>query len=276
MHDRRGFLKTALGLAASAGTGLVPSQTPSSRSIAPPSTPEQVEYEMILAQSPSLEWLGLPRDWSVVRQGFHPFAPERVVILTTDHHLKLGRTLANAKKQIRSRFEAWAARFRDHLMASTKFDLLLAFVDHMVAYYQRPDLAEDWAFRLAGREQLGSCGLGHGLGVVHQFQGDDAVKTTNGKVDWWLFLLPEGANYESLDEKPAHLLIGHIFDQRMIGWELRVLELTTKLQRSALGPPMNPDGISLGLLKVANMDRVSAARLLNYRLALCLKEESRR
>jgi hypothetical protein len=157
-------------------------------------------------------------------------------------------------------------------MPSAKFDLLLGFVDHMAAYYQRPDLKEYWAFRLAQREQLGSCGVGRGFGLVHQFQLDDVVKTTNGKMDWWLFLLPEGANYESLDDKPVHLLIGHVFDQRRIGLEFRVLELTTKLQWNVLGPPENADGLSLALLKVASMDRVSAARFLNHRLAPCLVE----
>lgn len=165
---------------------------------------------------------------------------------------------------------------RDPLMPSAKFDLLLAFVDHMAAYYQRPDLKEYWAFRLTQREQLGSCGIGRGFGLVHQFQLDDVVKTINGKVDWWLFLLPEGANFESLDENPVHLLIGHVFDQRRIGLEYRVLELTTKLQWNALGPPDDADGTSLGLLKVASMDRVSAARFLNHQLALCLQEDHKR
>lgn len=106
MHDRRGFLKTTLGLAMSAGFDLVPSPAPDHRPSIHPSTPEQVEYEAILARSPDLELLGLPRDWSVVRLGFHPFSPERVVILTSEYHLKLGRTLADAKKQIWSRIEA--------------------------------------------------------------------------------------------------------------------------------------------------------------------------
>ncbi|MFN4260911.1 MAG: hypothetical protein ACK4RK_16575 [Gemmataceae bacterium] len=232
-------------------------------------------YEQVLAQSWCLQYLGLPRDWSVVEKGFHPFSPERVVILTSDHHLKLGRTLTDAKKQIWSRIEAWFVSIRGPLMPPAKFDLLLAFVDHMAAYYQRPDLEEYWAFRLTQREQLGSCGLGRGFGLVHQFQLDDVVKTTNGKVDWWLFLLPEGANYESLDDKPVHLLIGHVFDQRRIGLEYRVWELTARLARRSFGQPDNADGISFSLLEVANMDRISAARFLNYQLALCLNEDKK-
>jgi hypothetical protein len=275
MVHRREFLKTALGLTAGAVPFHIAGSADGSTSSILSPTQEQVEYEATLAGSPGLEWLGLPRDWSVVRHGLHPFSPERVVILTSNHHLKLGRTLADAKKQIWSRIEARHVSTFGPLMPSAKFDLLPAFVDHMAAYYQRPDLAEYWAFRLAAREQLGSCGVGRGFGLVHQFQLDEVISTTNAKVDWWLFLLPEGADYESLDEKPVHLLIGHVFDQRRIGLEYRVWELTAKLVRDAFGPE-DADGISLGLKKVASMDRVSAARFLNHRLALCLKEDHNR
>ena len=276
MHGRRGFLKTTLGLATTAVPGFIPSPTHDKRPSVPRSTPEQVEYETILSQSPGLEWLGLPRDWSAVRHGLHPFSPERVVILTSEDSLKLGRTLAGAKNQIWSGMETGCLRRRERLMPSAKFDLLLAFVDHMAAYYHRPDLAECWAFRLASREQLGSCGLGRGFGLVHQFQGHDVVKTTSGKVDWWLFLLPEGANYESHDEKPVHVLIGHVFDQRRAGWEHSVWGLAEKLARRSFGQPDNADGTSLGLLKAASIDRVTAAQFLNHQLALCLRENHSR
>ena len=258
----------------SAGSDLVPSPARGRRPGIQPSTPEQVEYEAVLARSPGLELLGLPRDWSAVKQGFHPFSPERVVILPSNHPLGLGRTLADAQERIWSGIKAWHSRIQGPLISSVKFDLLLALVDHMAAYYQRPDLAEYWASRLACREQLGSSGLGRGFGLVHQYQLADVVKTTNAKVDWWLFLLPEGANYESLDDKPVHLLIGHVFDQRRFGWEDRVWGLTAGLARNVLGLPENTNGINLGLLNVARMDRVSAARFLNHRLALCLKDET--
>lgn len=47
------------------------------------------DYERIFAESTHLAWLGLPRRWESVRQGFHPFSPERIGILPADHQWNL-------------------------------------------------------------------------------------------------------------------------------------------------------------------------------------------
>src|SRR5438552_281791 len=40
------------------------------------------EYERTLAEAECLDVLGRPRSWSLVRQGFHPIPPERVINVT--------------------------------------------------------------------------------------------------------------------------------------------------------------------------------------------------
>ena len=79
MIDRRSFLlssaATSLGL-------LLPGQ----RAVASPTVPAH-------SGRSAWDYLGTPRSWSLVRQGLHPIAPERVVVLTRPrlsrrlHHL---------------------------------------------------------------------------------------------------------------------------------------------------------------------------------------------
>ncbi len=270
MHDRRGFLKSTLGLATRCGSSLDPSLTLDNRGSVPPPTREQVEYEEILGLSPGLEWLGLPQEWSVVRERLHPFCPERVVILSSTGITRVGHNLQEAKQSIWKRVQARHLGSQDYLMPPVKFDLLVAMIDRLTSFYHRADLAEDWALRLARREDLGSCGLDQGFGLVHQFQGRENVRTINSLVDWWLFLVPEGMEYQCLDEKPVYALVGHVFDQRRIGLELDVWSLASELHRTISRRKVS-DRSMLGWEQIANMDRVSAARFLNRQVALSLK-----
>lgn len=100
MQNRRRFLSVWAGLGAGItgrtknafGAHTVPAAHPRSLS----------DYEGRLSQTDSLELLGVPRDWAVIREGFRPFGPERIAILPS------GELLACEKRcggELRSRIE---------------------------------------------------------------------------------------------------------------------------------------------------------------------------
>ena len=71
--SRRGFFTGTLGLGLGLGTAgplTVPGRAPADVA---PYGPALTSYERILSQTDRLDILGVPRSWSVVRQGF-PYA----------------------------------------------------------------------------------------------------------------------------------------------------------------------------------------------------------
>ena len=181
----------------------------------------QEEYENILAGYPHRERLGIPKDRERVREAFHPFSPERVMVLTQKMLRAASKRVRSARERIRASVEE---RRNDPLsplaMPPEKFDLLVLLMDRMANHYGRSDLAEEWGTRLVLRENLGSSWIGPGFGLVHQFQPIggpvQTITISNSPVDWWLTLLPEGVDYESCDENPTYALIGHVFDHSRV------------------------------------------------------------
>ncbi len=236
----------------------------------PQSPISQEEYEYILAQYPHRERLGIPIDRERVRAAFHPFSPERVMVLTPKMLRASSKRVRSVGEHIRTSVEE---RRSDPLspltMSSEKFDLLVLLIDRMANHYGRPELVVEWATRLVLREILGSSWLGPGFGLVHQFQAlfvpDENIIVSNSPVDWWLILFPEGGDYQSCDENPNYVLIGHVFDHCPHLLHLEVWSLTHKFLREVQKAHQ--------MVTIAQMDRVAATRLLNYRLALLLKGE---
>ena len=83
--SRRGFVRRCLGTGRSC---LHPrSATPEPRAtraprrplVTPP--PDLADYERILGRTDRMDVLGRPRSWSFVTRGFHPFSPERIVVI---------------------------------------------------------------------------------------------------------------------------------------------------------------------------------------------------
>ncbi len=80
MINRRHFLGGLSGVATAAG--IVGSGTADVRQPIPDKQLAWIpEYERKLAEFQELEVLGIPRSWWHVRQGLHPFSPERTVIV---------------------------------------------------------------------------------------------------------------------------------------------------------------------------------------------------
>lgn len=261
MLTRRHFLSTSFGLGvASSVPALATGMPPSSTTLA--ADPTLAHYEEILAATDRLDLLGRPRDWSLVRQGFHPVSPERVVIMTE----KGG--------------DGWLARDRekdDHLcsrldrlgLPAGKLDLILRLMQIVTDHYRVPHLYEPWVMRLAKREALGSTGMGNGFGLLHQFQDDGQVTLTNAPVDWWLFLFPGGVDWDALDGEPVYGMIGHIFPphhRQLPGLSLRVWEMTSRVARRVMGEEVDPGAWQ----RLARWNRVHAAREVNMAAARCL------
>ena len=143
-----------------------------------------------------------------------------------------------------------------------KLDYILWATSKLTRYYGVPDHLEDWATRLAAREDLGVAmgGWKHG-GFIHQFQPlgfTQPVATQNGLVDWWLFLVPDGIDFQSQDGLPTHVLFGCVEADSAADPER---------QAARLGLLSRLAGRFDDWADVSQMDAFSAARHLNRRLA---------
>ena len=200
-----------------------------------------------------VELLGVPKTSADLGNGLHPFSPERT--LAIDGHVPDGQ------------FSNWRERLLDRGFGGTthfsteKLDYILWSMAKLTRCYRVPDYFEDWATRLAAREDLGvAMGTWKHCGFIHQFQPlgfTQPVSTRNGLVDWWLFLVPNGIDFQSQDGLATHVLFGCVEAD------------------SAASPPRQT--ARLGLLwrlvdrfddwaVVSRMDLVSATRQLNRRL----------
>src|SRR4051812_5865060 len=92
-ENRREFVRKLVGV----GGGLA--AVPAGNSLATPSGEVHLpatseaglsEYERILSRTDRMHSLGNPRSWSLVTQGLHPLAPQRVVVLPSGKHFRYG------------------------------------------------------------------------------------------------------------------------------------------------------------------------------------------
>jgi hypothetical protein len=173
--SRRGFFARTLGVGL--GLGAAESLTPPGPAHAEvaPLDPALSEYERILSHADSLEILGVPRSWSVVRQGFHPFAPDRIAVLPSG---KRRHNPMHNGRGARGRIEGRIAEFRAGFAHSPadlppqKLESCFRTMELITGHYRVPDFFEDWVVGLAQRESVGCSCLGGRWGLVHQYQGD--------------------------------------------------------------------------------------------------------
>jgi hypothetical protein len=214
---RRRFLGGFLGLRTGATVlGAVPTDPSAGRKarLGASLTPQPMkEYERRLARTERMEVLGYPRDWSVVRDGFHPFHPQRVAIMPTGTRLNYGNRCG---QQLRKKIDEEIEKDRNSVpgrsapLPREKLESIYWIMDLLTGHYRVPELFEPWVLGLAGRESLGSTAMGCHFGLVHQFQRGGDIQVDCEPIDWWLFLFPAGIDWESLDEKPVHALVGHV------------------------------------------------------------------
>jgi hypothetical protein len=157
-------------------------------------------------------------------------------------------------------------------ISDEKLSLCVRLVFELTEFYSVPEHFEDWVFRMAVREWLGSTGIGGHLAVPHQYQVVGPVPTLNSHVDWWLILFPKGIDcWDSLDEKPVLIMVTQVFARPSVEeptnyiWPLTLLCNGTRpwFQES-------PDFA----VPLSQMDRVSAARLVNRHVVLAMADET--
>lgn len=169
--SRRGFFTRTLGVGL--GLGAAESLPPGrAHATVVPLDPALAEYERILSQSDSLEILGVPRSWSVVRHGFHPFAPERVAVLPSGKRLRHPCGL-ETRRRIEDRIAEYRAGFpyNPGPLSPEKLESCFRAMDLITGHYRVPEFFEDWVVGLAQRESLGSSYLSGHWSLVHQYQG---------------------------------------------------------------------------------------------------------
>jgi hypothetical protein len=270
--SRRGFVRRCLG------TGAVLAASPPSRPGAMSAeiarrplvtaSPGLAEYERILSRTDRMDVLGRPRSWSVVQQGFHPFSPERIVVMPSRDERR-DRYGDRCGRQVRARLAEridrmveddieWTRRQcpsytpAGEWFPKSKRESILWIMDAMTDHYRANSHFEPWVLALVGRELLGSSACGD-YGLAHQFQHLDVeIPVDSPPVDWWLFLYPEGVDWASLNGQDSYAVISHVARNRRIA--------TLKLHAWCLTGQL---GAEVKWTEVARKGRVEAARYLN-------------
>jgi hypothetical protein len=217
--NRRGFLGGCFGVGAALSWA-----RPSTAGPLPPSLEE---YRRSMARTPLMDVLGRPRSWSVVSRGFHPFSPERIVVLPSDvDRLRCGggfggRRGTEVRRRIDRRIDEEIEETKrrnpgyeppEGWFPDSQRESICRMMDVMADHYGDRSKFEPWAVGLARRELLGST-ASHGSALAHQFQYDGGVVPVDcPPVDWWLFLFPAGIGWSAIDEKPIFAIIAHVCD----------------------------------------------------------------
>jgi hypothetical protein len=296
--NRRDFLQTTLGVAAAAyGVGCrALAANPALRTdpIALPAG--ELGCDPVLL--PYLDCLGRPPSWDIVRQGFWPIAPERVLVLRPHpwagpqnrwqprydlSHRHLWREVQMRKPPLtfgeairirngekldeaeqRSKERDWHARWPQH--PDHKLGLVARITAALTAHYNVPQVQNEWAVRMATRERIGSTGWKH-WAMPHEFQNDSlggmTIRTANEGIDWWLILIPGGTqDWNVLDDLPLYAMITHIhcrpYGERPPGLVLRAYCLTEAITTYKLNRQSPNSAIEL-----SEMDRATAAQCVN-------------
>lgn len=247
MLNRRSFLRRSLA------TGITLPGVAAGATVSHPCSPS--EFERLVAMADSLDLLGRPHSWSLVRDGFHPISPERVIVMTDQGGD--GWSSRDHSQEDSLRASLGKTYHVPTLLSAGKLDLIFRLMRVMTDHYRVPPLFPKWATMLAKREALGSTGIGYGFGLLHQFQDDGEIELTNAPVDWWLALFPGGIEWDAWDGKPVFGMIGHVFPPdhwNLPGLKLRVWELSSRAVR-AKDTDAWPG--------IAKMDRAIAAQVVN-------------
>ena len=163
----------------------------------------------------------------------------------------------------------------DLAQPAAKLDLVAGLMDWLTRHYLQADLLCCWARKFWRREMLGSTGFGHGLGLLHDFQLLEPVRTDNEIVDWWLVLLPDGVDWLALDERPVYFMVGPVMeDRRLGGTYIGVMEAIWR----GLHHVVKTEGVNLAgwARRLAGLPAVDAAREFNVAMVRGLSCKSLR
>jgi hypothetical protein len=223
MFNRRSFLQSTL--AAGLGSPALAATWPGARQSTDPNGAREgnapAGCERSLARSLVFDILGHPPTWTLANAGLHPVSPERVVVMTkrdcdgfnTLNRDESARLLPWVKSiAMNTRYverggtlhRCWRWGVSDE-----KLDAILRMMDIMTTHYKVPHMFEKWAIGAAQREALASTGFGAGGALLHQFQPKQPLCVANPPIDWWLFLFPDGLDWDSFDDRPVYMMVAH-------------------------------------------------------------------
>ena len=276
--NRRGFLAACMGIGIGAAGGGLGHCGQVAKGDTPVHGADVIlnDYERILATSNLFNTLGRPRSWSVVQQGFLPISPERVLILYPEQLGRLANWWRDKQARIRERMQEDASediyrkRAAEDCGSPEQLGLILWLTNELTRYYSASQWWDEWAYNMAYREALGSTGfLRHGA-MPHQYQyhyhektyDGTPINTVNAMVDWWMVLIPGGTrDWGNIWDEPVYAMFTHVLQGSVYalpGDYLRILcQAEGTLGTFAAAESPN------ALIELSQMDRVSAARLIN-------------
>jgi hypothetical protein len=265
MQNRRRFLSVWAGL----GTGIIgrTNNAFGARAVEATQPHSLSDYERRLSQTDRLELLGVPRDWSVIRQGFHPFAPERIAILPSGDLLCCDKRYGfEFYYRVGERTTAYGSRAGsdDPPLSDEKKGSFYATMDLVASHYRMHRFIEDWVARLAFWGTVNPSQSGEELVLLPWFQGREEIPVDRPPVDWWLFLFPDGLDWNSPDGKPARALMAPVTRVSLSSRPRRLRHFVAWLSRQL--------GEKVDWLKVARMGSLDAALFLNPIVAEILDE----
>jgi hypothetical protein len=263
--NRRRFL-TKGGLTLGLGSALA-AQEGRAISLPTDATRPLSDYESVFAKSTELAWLGMPRRWELVRQGLHPFSPERVIILPAEHKWN-EHIVAFKAERVKKLLATWRHDLAESFWSSDAFGLYTVIAEQLSAYYPgKPQ--EDWLCAFALGEQFYGSFSQDRLKWLTSLESPftNTPRVVNPPADWWLVLLQMPLDLATIDDvQPVRLAVGHVH----CGWpapapfRCKVGAVCTRLYRLLVD--RGPDFID----HVASLDRVSAAWLMNQQIAVVL------
>ncbi len=256
--ERREFLQTTIGTV----SGMVMSSFCQATAMAEVDTrPDWLtKYEQTL----EIELFGIPQSWSCIRKGLHPFSPERTLILPSQAHDD--RRQVELAQQIGRRWDdAGASQDAETILRIVQAASILTQV------YGVQERTEDWVRGLLGLlfELYNSVAQNHQWVAPLSWQKwHEEAKTSNGIVDWWLILIPQGIEVPSIDGTRLHTLITPIYTE--VGKPRLPVEFWDFMARAiGLQPKVfgGSQSIDTTWLDISCMDRKSACLSINQRIA---------
>ena len=257
--ERRQFLQNMIGTISAMAMPISLKASDGAKDDSPPDW--QMKYEQTLLASSDQELFGIPKSWSCVRRGLHPFSPERTLILQRRSH--------QGDREIR--LAQQIGRRCDETVASKDTETILRIVQAasvLTQVYGVPERTVDWAGRLLAWlfDCYSNVAQNHHWLAPLSWQGyDQNVKTSNGIVDWWLILIPQGFEFNSLDGTRVHALITPVFTKP---WNPRCPVNFWYFMAKAIGNSFDePQPIDSTWIDISRLDRKSACLSINRRIA---------
>ena len=260
--ERREFLQTSIGALSAITMPTFHQASPNA--MADPRPEWTTKFEQLLKESDDRELFGIPRSWKSVRQGMHPFAAERTLILQRQSHI--GDREFGLAQQIGRRWdEADAPKDAETILR------IVQAASVLTQTYSIQERTEDWARRLVAWlfEFYSSVAQDHQWIAPYSWQAfSELAETSNGIVDWWLILIPQGIDVPSIDGTRLHTLITPVYAEAwkprlpVFFWDhmARAMGLQTYVRR-------RPRAADRSWWELSRMDAMSACLTLNKRIA---------